>query len=97
MIGRGSYGKVYLVSHLATEQVYAMKSIKKDLVIETDQADGIKGISLKFLNFALAERDILLKFDHPFIMKLQFSFQDTLHLYFIMDFINGGELFYHLQ
>lgn len=30
-------------------------------------------------------------------MKLQFSFQDALHLYLIMDFINGGELFYHLQ
>lgn len=30
-------------------------------------------------------------------MKLQFSFQDEEHLYLIMDFINGGELFYHLQ
>jgi serine/threonine protein kinase len=38
-----------------------------------------------------------MKFDHPFIMKLQFSFQDKEHLYLIMDFINGGELFYHLS
>lgn len=37
------------------------------------------------------------KLDHPFIMKLQFAFQDTNHLYMIMDFINGGELFYHLN
>lgn len=38
-----------------------------------------------------------MKFTHPFIMKLQFSFQDENHLYFIMEFINGGELFYHLK
>ena len=37
------------------------------------------------------------KFSHPFIMKLQFSFQDEAHLYLIMEFINGGELFYHLK
>lgn len=38
-----------------------------------------------------------MKFEHPFIMKLQFSFQDSTHLYLIMDFINGGELFFHLS
>jgi len=36
VIGRGSYGKVYLVEHLATGQVFAMKSIKKELIIKTD-------------------------------------------------------------
>ena len=37
------------------------------------------------------------KFSHPFIMKLQFAFQDSHHLYLIMEFVNGGELFYHLK
>lgn len=100
MIGRGSYGKVYLVSYITTGKVYAMKSIKKELVLKTDQVQGVIGksnpqISTQVHN--LAERDILLKFDHPFIMKLQFSLQDSMHLYLIMDFINGGELFYHLS
>ena len=36
VIGRGSYGKVYLVTHLPTDKVYAMKSIKKELIIKTD-------------------------------------------------------------
>jgi serine/threonine protein kinase len=63
-----------------------MKSIKKELVIKTDQIAGTK-----------AEREILQKLDHPFIMKLQFAFQDTAHLYLVMDFVNGGELFFHLN
>lgn len=36
VVGRGSYGKVYMVNHVATNQIYAMKSIKKEIVIQTD-------------------------------------------------------------
>ena len=45
----------------------------------------------------LAERDILTMFDHPFIMSLEYAFQDTNNLYMVMEFVNGGELFYHLH
>lgn len=62
-IGKGSYGKVYLVQHIFTEQILAMKVVKKELLIKTDQVAGIK-----------VEREILEKFDHPFIMGLQFAF-----------------------
>ena len=37
------------------------------------------------------------KFDHPFIMGLEYAFQDSQRLYLIMEFVNGGELFYHLR
>ena len=37
------------------------------------------------------------KFDHPFIMGLEYAFQDHERLYLIMEFVNGGELFYHLK
>lgn len=95
VVGRGSYGKVYLVTHAATGAIYAMKAIKKELVIKTDQVAGIKG-KPNCANL-LVEREILEKFDHPFVMKLQFAFQDQNTLYLIMEFVNGGELFYHLQ
>jgi serine/threonine protein kinase len=36
VIGRGSYGKVYMVNFISQNEVYAMKSIKKELVIKTD-------------------------------------------------------------
>ena len=38
-----------------------------------------------------------MKLNHPFIMKLNFAFQDHHTLYLIMDFVNGGELFHHLN
>ena len=44
-IGRGTYGKVYLVQHIVTEQIFAMKSVLKDLLIKTDQVAGIRGKS----------------------------------------------------
>lgn len=74
------------MKHTLLGTYHAMKSVKKELVLKTDQLDGIR-----------IERDILEKFDHPFVMKLQFAFQDEFHLYLIMEFINGGELFYHLK
>ena len=62
-----------------------MKVIKKELIFRTDNDDGVK-----------AERDILTKFHHPFIMRLEFAFQDNDRLYMVMEFVNGGELFYHM-
>jgi len=44
-----------------------------------------------------AEKNILMKINHPFLMRLHYSFQSTDKLYLVMDFINGGELFFHLQ
>ena len=45
----------------------------------------------------LAEREILEKINNPFIVKLHYAFQTPVKLYFVMDFLNGGELFYHLK
>ena len=50
-----------------------------------------------FTLFLSAERDILEKIDSPFIVKLHYAFQTPAKLYFVMDFLNGGELFYHLR
>jgi len=45
----------------------------------------------------LAEREILESVHSPFIVKLYFAFQTPDKLYFIVDFLNGGELFSHLK
>jgi len=60
---------------------------------------GIRGKSHTQITDSLliVEREILEKFDHPFIMGLEFAFQDATRLYLIMEFVNGGELFYHLR
>lgn len=62
-----------------------MKVMRKDKVLEKNHAEYMK-----------AERDILTKVDHPFVVQLRYSFQTKYRLYLVLDFINGGHLFFQL-
>eukprot|EP00002_Diphylleia_rotans_P025857 TRINITY_DN5132_c0_g1_i1.p1 TRINITY_DN5132_c0_g1~~TRINITY_DN5132_c0_g1_i1.p1 ORF type:complete len:491 (-),score=99.28 TRINITY_DN5132_c0_g1_i1:256-1728(-) len=86
VLGRGGFGKVMLVRKVDTSRIYAMKSLHKDKLIESDEVEGTK-----------TEKDVLRRLNHPFIVGLKFSFQTKDKLYLILDYINGGELFYHLK
>lgn len=86
MIGKGSFGKVLLVRKKDTDKVYAMKVLNKKTIIERNEVEHTK-----------SEKNILMKLSHPFLVGLHYSFQTPEKLYFIMDYVNGGELFYHLQ
>ena len=85
MIGKGTFGKVYLVQCRKNKQFYAMKCIRKDIIIENEQFENIK-----------LEKDILFNIDHPFIVGMEFVYQNEFRIYFLMNFIKGGELFRHL-
>ena len=69
-----------------TGQIYAMKVLRKEAIIARKQVAHTR-----------AEKSILQKIQHPFIVKLHFAFQTKDKLYMILDYINGGELFYHLK
>lgn len=86
VIGRGSFGKVMQVRKKDTQRIYALKSIRKAHIISRME-----------VIHTLAERTVLAKINNPFIVPLKFSFQSNEKLYFVLDFINGGELFHHLQ
>ena len=86
VIGKGSYGKVLLVKKNDEDKVYAMKVLKKKAMIKRNQVEHIK-----------AERKIMELVDHPFIVKLQYAFQNPSKLYLVMDYCPGGELFFHIQ
>ena len=86
VIGQGSYGKVFLVKHKTTKVVYAMKVLKKEELLKRNQFEH-----------TMAERRILEKIRHPFIVSLQYSFQTNRKLYFVLDYCPGGELFFYLQ
>ncbi len=45
----------------------------------------------------LAERDVLASIKNPFIVQLHYAFQTQDKLFFVMEFLNGGELLYHLR
>lgn len=76
MIGKGTFGKVYLVSYLDTDRVFAMKCIRKDIIIDNEQFENIK-----------LEKDILFNIEHPFIVNMEYVFQNEVRIYFLMKFI----------
>jgi serine/threonine protein kinase len=85
VLGRGAFGKVILVKFLKTNELYALKVLKKKIIIKRKQIDHTK-----------TERYVLEKLNHPFIVKLHFAFQDEKKLYLVTEFMQGGELFFHL-
>lgn len=64
VVGQGAFAKVYQVRKRGTSDIYAMKVMRKDKIMEKNHAEYMK-----------AERDILTKIDHPFIVQLRYSFQ----------------------
>ncbi|XP_072959679.1 serine/threonine-protein kinase AtPK2/AtPK19-like [Typha angustifolia] len=85
LVGQGAFGKVFQVRKKGTSDIYAMKVMRKDKIMEKNHAEYMK-----------AERDILTKVDHPFIVQMRYSFQTKYRLYLVLDFINGGHLFFQL-
>jgi serine/threonine protein kinase len=96
VIGRGSFGKVYLVRKRDSGEAFAMKILRKDELIHKNLFEKTQ-----------AERDILQQVDCPYIVRLHYAtthaimhphaFQTETKLYFIIDFLNGGELFTYLR
>jgi serine/threonine protein kinase len=81
VIGRGAFGKVQLVRHKYTRQVYAMKRLSKaDLIKRSDSA------------FFWEERHIMAHASSEWIVQLHFAFQDSKHLYMVMDYMPGGDI-----
>ncbi|MBN3286227.1 SGK3 kinase, partial [Polyodon spathula] len=87
VIGKGSFGRVLLAKHKLDNTYYAIKVLQKRVILNRREQKHI-----------MAERNVLLKnIKHPFLVRLHYSFQTADKLYFVLDFINGGELFFHLQ
>ncbi|GJJ68187.1 serum/glucocorticoid-regulated kinase 2 [Entomortierella parvispora] len=86
VIGKGSFGKVMQVRKRDTSRIYALKILRKAHIISRSE-----------VNHTLAERTVLAQINNPFIVPLKFSFQSPEKLYLVLAFVNGGELFHHLQ
>lgn len=86
VIGKGSFGKVMQVRKRDTLRIYALKTIRKAHIVSRSE-----------VTHTLAERTVLAQVNCPFIVPLKFSFQSTEKLYLVLAFVNGGELFHHLQ
>jgi serum/glucocorticoid-regulated kinase 2 len=86
VVGKGSFGKVMQVMKKDTGRIYALKTLRKAHIISRSE-----------VTHTLAERSVLAQINNPFIVPLKFSFQSPEKLYLVLAFVNGGELFHHLQ
>ncbi|KAK6108383.1 Protein kinase domain family protein [Brugia pahangi] len=86
VLGKGTFGKVILCKEQRTRKLYAIKILKKEVIIQKDE-----------VAHTLTENRVLQRCKHPFLTQLKYSFQTPFHLCFVMEFANGGELFFHLQ
>ncbi|XP_065841545.1 RAC-gamma serine/threonine-protein kinase-like [Oscarella lobularis] len=86
VLGKGTFGKVMLGKDKETNELFAIKILKKDVVIEKEEVEH-----------TLTENKVLHSIDHPFLTGLKYSFQTKDRLCFVMEYVNGGELFFHLS
>ncbi|XP_041982039.1 atypical protein kinase C isoform X3 [Aricia agestis] len=87
VIGRGSYAKVLMVELKRTRRVYAMKVIKKALVTDDEDIDWVQTEKHVFETAS----------NHPFLVGLHSCFQTPSRLFFVIEFVRGGDLMFHMQ
>jgi serine/threonine protein kinase len=85
-LGTGSFGRVMLAQHRATQHWVAIKVLRKDKVVKMKQVEHTK-----------YEKTILDALQCPFIVNLLGSFQDAKNLYLVLEYVRGGEMFTHLR
>ena len=86
LLGRGSFGEVLLVRLKANKKVYAMKILNKKILKLKKQQAHTK-----------TERDLMVKINCPFIVNIKSAFQDASKLYIVSEFMQGGDMFYHMH
>ncbi|KAI8068436.1 kinase-like domain-containing protein, partial [Gongronella butleri] len=85
-VGKGAFGKVRVVQHKGTKQLFALKYINK-----------VKCIRMRAVDNIISERRLLERLDYHFIVNLRYAFQDDENLFMVLDLMLGGDLRFHLD
>ncbi len=84
MIGKGSFGKVFMARHKDEGKIYAVKVLSKQTILQRNEVKHI-----------MSERNVLIRnLNNPFLVSLHYSFQSRNKLYFVLDHVNGGEVLF---
>ncbi|KAL3317174.1 hypothetical protein Ciccas_004167 [Cichlidogyrus casuarinus] len=82
VLGQGAFGEVRLIKHKETMKFMALKILKRKQIIEEDVVQHAKN-----------EKRILGAIDNPFLVRLYFVFKNKRHLYIVLEFAQGGDLY----
>lgn len=87
VVGKGGFGKVNACQRRTTDDLYALKRMSKSEVIKRES----------HIRMVMIERSVMAKLSSPFLCTLDHAFQSPSELFFIMPFMQGGDLRFHMS
>ena len=107
VLGKGNFGKVMLAEEKKTNGLFAIKVLKKEFIIDNDEVERYLFFCTSFplgdyshLCSTRSEKRVFLaaaRERHPFLLGLHSCFQTETRVYFVMEYVSGGDLMLHIQ
>lgn len=106
VLGKGNFGKVMLAEEKRSNALYAIKVLKKEFIIDNDEVERCAtrlAVQLNICSWIFSTRSEKRVFlaaareRHPFLLGLHSCFQTETRVYFVMEYVSGGDLMLHIQ